>query len=269
MNKKELLEMVATEEEQLFIAKLLDKIETMKIKNKVVVTDFLDSYQQDLASQILKKVEIKNYLFWGGMPEAERKTLILYPEKLVFLFQKEIPDKQAYLQAIKIELPNENKGKYSHRDYLGALMKLGVKREKIGDILVDQEGADIIILPEIEKYLLYNLPSLKRFSKAKLQLITVEQIRKIEIQKEEITITVASMRLDTIIAELMKTSRSKACEAITAERVYINGSKQNKINKEVKIGDKITIRGKGRFEIKELVRHTKNDREVLLVEKYK
>ena len=148
-------------------------------------------------------------------------------------------------------------------------MKLGIKREKIGDIIVDQDGADIIIIPEIEKYLLYNLAELKRFSKAKIQPITVEQIRKVEIQKEELTIIVSSMRLDTVIAELTKTSRNKASEIIMEERVFINGMRQNRVNKEIKIEDKITIRGKGRFEIKELVRSTKNNRFVLLIEKYK
>lgn len=269
MNRKVLLEMGKTEEEQLLIAKILDKMQIAKTRNKIVMTDFLDSYQQLLIEKILTVTKMENYLFWGGIKEAERKIIIFYPERLLTIFQKEIPNKEEYIHAIKIELPNENKGIYSHREYLGALMKLGIKREKIGDIIVDQDGADIIIIPEIEKYLLYNLAELKRFSKAKIQPITVEQIRKVEIQKEELTIIVSSMRLDTVIAELTKTSRNKASEIIMEERVFINGVRQNRVNKEIKIEDKITIRGKGRFEIKELVRSTKNNRFVLLIEKYK
>ena len=68
-------------------------------------------------------------------------------------------------------------GKYSHRDYLGGLMKLGIKREKVGDIFVFEDGADILILDEISKFLLNNIYSLTRFSKSNIEIINIENIK--------------------------------------------------------------------------------------------
>ena len=68
-------------------------------------------------------------------------------------------------------MPNEMNGKYIHKNYLSGLMKLGVKREKIGDIVVADDGADILVKPDILKFLLQNLPELKRFSKSKIKQI--------------------------------------------------------------------------------------------------
>lgn len=146
-------------------------------------------------------------------------------------------------------------------------MKLGIKREKIGDILVDKQGADIIISSEILKFLLNNLTELTRFQKAKIEEIELSELKKVNIEKEQITITVSSMRLDNIVAELANCSRSKALELLTQERVFVNFEMIKKQTKEIKENDRITIRGKGRFEIKEIVGNTRKGNIILKVEK--
>ena len=169
---------------------------------------------------------------------------------------------------MRIALPNENKGKYMHKDYLGALMKLGLKREKVGDILVDENGADIIIKEDILKFVLSNLPSLTRFSKAKVEEISLEDVRKIESKKEIITITIPSMRIDNIVSELARCSRGKANELLATERVLVNYEVIQKSSKEIKPKDIVTIRGKGRFEIKEIKGNTRSGRILLEVGKF-
>lgn len=146
-------------------------------------------------------------------------------------------------------------------------MKLGIKREKIGDILVDENGADIIISTEILKFLLNNLEELTRFQKAKIEEIPLTSLRKVKIEKEEVKITVSSMRLDNIVAELANCSRNKANELLMQERVFVNFENITKQTKEVKAGDKITIRGKGRFEIKEIIGNTRKGKIIIQVEK--
>ncbi len=146
-------------------------------------------------------------------------------------------------------------------------MKLGLKREKIGDILVDEEGADIIVSSEILKFLLNNLTQLTRFQKSKIEEIPLSKLRKVKVEKEESTITVSSMRLDNIVAELANCSRSKANELLMQERVFVNFENITKATKEIKENDKITIRGKGRFEIKEILGNTRKGNIIIKVEK--
>jgi len=145
-------------------------------------------------------------------------------------------------------------------------MKLGIKREKIGDILVDEEGADILIQKDMLKFLQSNLQELTRFQKAKIEEVELKSLRKTIIEKEQIVITIASMRLDNIVAELAKCSRSKANEMILQERIFLNFEPITKATKEVKIKDKITIRGKGRFEIKEMIGRTRKGNILLQIE---
>ena len=146
-------------------------------------------------------------------------------------------------------------------------MKLGIKREKVGDILVDDKGADILIKTDILKFVLANLTELTRFQKSKIEEIELNELRQIEEKKEKFTITVSSNRLDNIVAELAKCSRSKANELILQERVLVNYQTITRQTKEIKENDRITIRGKGRFEIKEKVGNTKKGRIVIEVEK--
>lgn len=281
MNKKELLEGYK-KEEQILISKVLDKLEETKQKNKITNTDFLDGYQMRICQDILKKIKFENYISFGGYEEAERKILIFYPEKLKDIGKfsgKEILDSDHNLLiedkifldklcAIRIRVPNELKGQYTHKNYLGMVMKLGVVREKVGDILVQDIGADIIILPEIEKYLVNSLGQLTRLKKATIEKIEINQIEKVESKTKEYQIIVSALRLDNVIAELARTSRVHAKEIILQERVFVNFNNETRLTKQVNEGDIITIRGKGRFKILEIVGNTQKGRYILKIEKY-
>lgn len=254
------------ENDKLLISKIIDKIRFCETKNKIQTTDFLDEREQNIVEKFLKSNKIANYVFFGGYEEAERKILIIFPKKLENLVSN--INFNEFIKTIRIVLPNEMKGKYSHRNYLGGLMKLGIAREKLGDILVVDTGADILVSPEIVKFLLSNIPSLIRFSKAKIEQIYLENLRKVEIKTEIFKITVASMRLDNIVAELAKCSRGKANEILEQERVLVNYETMQKPSKEIKQQDIITIRGKGRFVIKSIVGNTRKGRLFLEVEKF-
>ena len=105
---------------------------------------------------------------------------------------------------------------------INELVKLGVKREKIGDIIVDNDGADIIVDKDISKFLLENLSGLTRFSKSKVMIENIENLKTVQIRKEEREIIVASLRLDNVISELARCSRNKALDIINMERVFVN-----------------------------------------------
>ena len=265
MDKKKILERYK-KDEQMLISKMLDKMEESKKKNKITNTDFLDRYQIRICEETLKKLKFSNYIFYGGYNEAERRIILFYPEKLKFIIEdNKFTNK---LCAIRIRLPNELYGAYTHKNYLGMVMKLGIVREKVGDILVQDIGADIIILEELSKYLINNLRELTRLKKSTIEEIEINEIEKTETKIREYNIIVSALRLDNVIAELAKISRMQAKEIINQERIFINFKNEIKQTKQVKEGDLITIRGKGRFKIAQIIGNTQKGRYILKIEKY-
>ena len=172
------------------------------------------------------------------------------------------------ISILRIQLPEEEQGKLVHRNYLGGIVKLGLKREKVGDILVSNDGADIIAKKEFIDILKKELPSLTRFENSTFEEKALNELRKKEVKIEEIKIIVPSLRLDNIVSDLAKTSRNKASQILASERVFVNGQNETKPSKQIQQNDIITIRGKGRFVIKDFVGTTRSGRTVVLVEKY-
>lgn len=266
MDKQQLLKEYKKPEDRIVLSQILDKIESAQKKEKIEYTDFLDMYQVALVKTFLNKIQEKNYILFGGYENAERNIAIFYPEKYTIEMIEKNYNK--ILKCIKIELSKEEIGKYSHRNYLGGIIKLGMKREKVGDILVSDTGADIIVKEETANILANELQKLNRFENCKIDVEEINKIKKPEIKVEEIDIIVPSLRLDNIVSDLAKTSRNKAVQILQQERVFINGQNETKPSKSVKLGDIITIRGKGRFIIKEFKGSTRSGRTVLRIEKY-
>ena len=267
MDKQQLLKKYNNPEDKLLISKLLDQEELSKTKNKITTTDFLDLHEQYLLEKILKENKIINYIIHGGINESERKIILFYPEKLEQV-AKNNPKNLLDISAIRINLPKELEATYTHKDYLGALIKIGISREKIGDILVDKNGADILIKNEILKFTLINLKDLTRFSKSEIIQINLDEVREKVQNMQELKIIVPSMRLDAVVSELARTSRNKADELLNLGKVFINFENITKGTKQVKEKDIITIRSKGRFIIDRIDGQTKSGRTVLLVNKY-
>lgn len=253
-------------DDKILLAQVSDKIEMCENKNKIEYTNFLDLAQIELVQNYIDKLKIENYISYGGYEQSERKLFAIYPEK----FNSTVVEKNlvSIVKIVRIQLPDELKGKYAHRDYLGAVIKLGVKREKVGDIIVDNDGADIIVEKDISKFLLENLSGLTRFSKSKITIEKIDNLRTVEVRREEREIIVSSLRLDNVISELARCSRNKALDIINMERVFVNFQCETKKTKQIKTGDMVTIRGKGRFYIKELVGQTKSGRVIVKIEKF-
>lgn len=255
------------DDDKLLIAKVMDNIKFTKTKNKIELTDFLDERQQKLIITQLQKNNFNSYELFGGFQNAERKVIFFIPDK----FQKIENIKSVFsnfIKCIKINLPRELFSKYSHRDYLSAIMKLGIKREKVGDILVFEDGAEILILDTISEYVFQNITQLTRFSKSKVEIINLNKLSIPIIKKEKFNIIVQSMRLDSVVSEICNTSRTIAGKLIEEERILLNYEIITKLSKDVKENDKLTVRGKGKFIIGKIISRTKKDRIIVEVEKY-
>lgn len=267
MTKEQILAEYKKQEDKLTLSQILDKIEFAKRRGKIENSDFLDMYQIALVKNFLRKIDYTSYDFYGGYEDAERNIIRVYEKNDISEQEKEANNKEL-LKIIRINLKEEDKGKFSHRNYLGGIVKLGIKREKVGDILVSDDGADIIVKTEIAESLKNDMYKLTRFQNAVIEIKEIEELRKVETKVENISIIVPSLRLDNIVSDLARTSRSKANEIISQERVFVNGQNATKPSKNVKLNDVITIRGKGRFIIKEFTGTTRSGRTVVLIEKY-
>ena len=266
MEKQQLLKDYKKQEDKICLSQVLDKIEFSKTREKIEYTDFLDMYQVSLVENFLRKIKFENYKLYGGYEEAERRTLIIYPEK----YNEKMLEKNynKIVKIVRIILPEEVEGTYSHRNYLGGIVKLGLKREKVGDIIVYEQGADIITLEDFADILKQQLPSLTRFENSNISIEEIQNLKKREVKVEQVKIMIPSFRLDNFVSDLARTSRSKAVQIIEQERVFVNGKNETKSSKQLKLNDIITIRGKGRFVIKEFAGTTRSGRTIVVIEKF-
>lgn len=249
----------------LLISKIDDKIKFCNSKNKITFTDFLTIPEKVKVEKYLKSIHFQNYIFFGARENADRQILIFYPDKLTKdMTMKNINN---ILVCIRITLPNSLKGTFEHRDYLSGIMKLGLIREKIGDILVQDYGADIIALKENSEYLKNNMILLTRFRKSSIEIIDISEINQIENKFEEFNIIINSMRIDNIVSEITHSSRNKTEEIITQERVNLNYELVQKGSKSVKTSDIIVIKGYGKFIIGDFVRNTSSGKNIITIKK--
>lgn len=250
-------------EECLLISKIQDKIKFTKTKNKITYTDFLNIQERSIVEKFLKTENCK-YFSYGGNKNSERVIIVFYPEKIDEDMAKK--NLQNILSVIKID--NTKEEAYEHRVYLSAVMKLGLKREKIGDIIVNESGAEIVVFEENLGYILNGLQQLTRFRKSEFSVLNINELSNHELKFEEYTIIVSSIRLDCFVSELAKCSRTKAEEYIELGKVFINSVEELKSSKKIIAGDIITIRGKGKFIFQNVIKETSKNRFVIEIKKY-
>lgn len=204
----------------------------------------------------LKKMYLPCVLF-GGYDGAQR---------VVAGFGEDVKNDDFPIACVKIEPLNEKfADELTHRDFLGSLMNLGIKRETVGDIIVDGKCGYVICLENIADYICENLTRVRHTSVvAKLSLIPENTAEKFEV----LTVFAASKRLDVIIGAVYNFSRSEASKLIASERVFINSVLTLSASKTVSDNDIITIRGYGRFILSGEVKTTKKGRLVLEIKKY-
>lgn len=238
--------------EQFVVAKIVDKIRLYEKTGKLVSTQFLDPSEILEVENLISK--LPNCCF-GGFENAERKIILLGSE--------EIEEAKEKIQIITIE----SNQKLSHREVLGSLLGLGIKREVLGDILLKENRADVFVLDEIAKYILQNLERIGR-EKVKVSLNTYDNLLELENQGKEIKTTVASLRADAIISSGIGVSREVSSKLIQNQKVKLNYKLLENSSKKINVGDKISIRGYGRIELQDILGETRKDRIRVVLKKY-
>ncbi|HEX3044373.1 MAG TPA: YlmH/Sll1252 family protein [Bacillota bacterium] len=216
-------------------------------------TDFLDPTLREEAQAILGWIKGSRFNAFGGYPNAERRRLVIYPD--YYIAQTIEPD----LAYLAVTVNQHQPGELNHRDYLGALMNLGIKREKVGDLLVTEEGCQVILAPELVEFVKLNLTKIGNH-KVTVAAIEPEQLNIPNLREKILRSTVASLRLDAIAALGFGESRTKMVKEIKSNRVKVNWKQVLDPDFDLNPGDVISIRGRGRVIFKEVSGQSKKGR---------
>lgn len=249
------------EKYEIELLRTLDKIQTAVEKNIYKNTNFLDPYIASICSQILKNdFCYENFTVTGGYEDAERKIITVYPDYLDKAYE-DIP-----LKVIKIDdLPKRKQ--FNHREVLGSILGLGLRREKIGDIIVHNDILQIVVLDEICSFIELNMTRIGRY-KVSAYIDGLENIVPKEDKFNIITDTVKSLRLDSVSAAGFKESRTQTIGDIKKDKLKVNHIPIPIPSYNVKEGDLISYRGKGRIILDKVLGKTKKDRLKISIKKF-
>lgn len=240
------------EDEALLYARLRDLLSQCSV-GRDVYSEFLNPKEQFLASRFLDKqsgAKMPAFRFWGGYPQAERKILCLFSEDTWAwdeLADNESGDSCGQAPVAALSVRGSGFRALSHRDYLGALLSLGLERRVIGDIcILNQTSAAVFLHIHILTFVTQNL---QKVSADTVTVAPLESDAEIPEAKrfEMLTLTVASLRLDCIVSAVTGVSREKAKQMIVSGRVEVNFTPVYAPDSFVNADACLSVKGVGRF----------------------
>lgn len=244
--------------EHAFVEKLLDLVERLESQYALQLTDFLDPRQVAIARSVLGQAGVAYYVS-SDVVDMEYARLILAPD----YYELDWEDFEVALVEIAYQ------GKFSqltHGQIMGSLLNgLGLKRQIIGDILVAEGRAQVMLTEQMADYIVANTSKMARTG-VRLERLAMDQ----KIQGQEKTasrlILVSRLRLDKLVSAAFKLSRSQAQQLVASGRVKVNYQDMVKADSLLEIGDLVSVRGYGRFRLKELLGLTKQQKQKLMIE---
>lgn len=247
--------------EELFEKRLLDLANQSYGQGRYTFSNFLDLYEQSIFTSLNKKMKgISNQLFGGYEGAGRQMVRFGSPEELGY--DQEYPIVLLHI----VPLGGKFSEKLSHRDYLGALMNLGIERNLIGDILVMDQEAYVFAKDTIGPFLM------QEWGKVRHTMISVEEVPLTEFQYEpkfeEIKGFLPSFRADVMVGFFCKTSRNESSNLIKGQKVFINGGLIDSNSVMLKEGDVLTVRGYGKAIFSEISGQSKKGRHHVILKKY-
>ncbi|MBQ9346173.1 MAG: hypothetical protein IJT94_02380 [Oscillibacter sp.] len=262
MEKSALLDRLRLDgDDRLTMARVLDRAAQAQNRNIPAATDFLSPREQAAASDLLRLAEFpeSSALFTGGYEGAERRLILFLPDWL------DPGNAQPPVRCFRAAFRPEDG--LTHRDLLGSLMGLGVVREKVGDILVSGDSADLLVLDSVADFLVQNWETAGR-AKLTVSPVDLSHVHIPAAHCQDVRDTVSSLRLDAVASTGFRLSRGRAAELIAAGRVQVNWRDCEKPDRLVKQGDVVTARGFGKMELAEVGGVTRKGRISILVRRY-
>ena len=247
--------------EELMLQKRLIELSKLSYQRGIVTySDFLNLNELNILHTMPKNELYTNYEVFGGYDFSERQMVAFLPDALCYEYFYPI-------SVLKISpLQKKFAESLSHRDYLGAILNLGIERSKMGDILVQETSAILFIHQSLETFVQEELSRVRHTS------VTVESERlqnfsytpKVEEKKG----TVSSLRLDSLMALAFSSSRTKLVSYIENGKVFVNGKLITSNGYQILEEDIISVRGLGRFQYKQTLSQTKKGRYFVTVHLY-
>ena len=228
-------------------------------KNLLTHTGFLSPAER-FALEHDPALRLSRMSFCGGFPDAERTMAFFLPEYL----EAEDPAVSENIRCIRLTAAF---GEPGHRDYMGAVLGMGVGREWVGDILVDGQRAYIVCQPSVLRHLL-SIEKVGRWG-VKAEEIPLDEIPRRERQTEERRFTVSSPRLDAVCAGMFRLSRSEAARQIEAGAVSLNYDECLKGDAQLREGDVVSLRGAGKARLAEIGGSSRKGRLFVTAELYR
>lgn len=254
MNKKDFINYIG-EEDIGVVSGIYDKfVLAEKVSSEVFTNEFCTPNVWSKVENFAGQYDIKTVSF-GGFEEAERRIIGFNPK-----------DKSNY--PIKI-LKIINKSKFNkllHKDYLGALMSLGVKRNKLGDLVIKEDQCFVSVYKDIVDYIYCNLQVIGR---CPCEIIEINDLSEVPTPDfEEKVIITSSYRLDCVVGALCNISRSKSEQYIKSGKVLLDYVETYEKDKVIILNNTLTIRGFGKYKICNVIGKTSSDRIKLHIKKY-
>lgn len=245
-------------EDRLLLAKAEDALRLAEQRCAVKVLGFLNPRQRVLIQNEIMPPMGVVMEFFGGYADAERTLMVCYPDFMMV-------EKEELVTIL--HCTGRDADTLSHRDYLGSLMNLGIVRESVGDILVQEKEAFLFVKPENGDYIQQNLTKIGRcgihvtFCKAEETVIPEKAVK-------EIGGTVSALRLDCVVAMALNASRSRVAQWIAAGSVQLNWESTEKGDSLLHEGDIISVRGFGRMKLVRIGGTTRKGRTSITVVRY-
>lgn len=246
------------DEDKNLISRLSDMIKFCNEKNIIKYSHFFDERQQQIVMSYLKKENFENYLLYGGYENAERCVLGLFPQYS--------EKSTANFPITPLSFKYRKEDILSHRDFLGALMSKQIKRSMLGDIIINDGSAVVFVYNTVSSAILIET---EKIGSVGVNVSTDDNpiIEKIE-NFSEITGTVSSLRLDSIISLSLRLSREKAVQLIKNTGVGVNFELKYSPDFHINEGDKFSVKGYGKFILSSVNGRTKKDRIYICIKKY-
>lgn len=245
-------------QDDLLRAKLMDQVRLCIRRGAPCFASFLDEREAALARQWLASERNVFCTFFGGYEGAGRTVPGFFP--------CEADADEAAFPVRALTLCYRESDTLTHRDFLGSLMGLGLKRDAVGDILTEEGRSVLFLLPQAAQFVLQNLSQVGRTGVKVTEGVDggLPQAQQFQVLER----TVASARLDAVLSALTGESRKESVRRISQGLVSVNHLPCQSATRQIAPGDVLSVRGVGRFAVDEAGGLTRKGRLRITVRKY-
>lgn len=248
-------------DERMSMARVLDLSDRARRSKQTGYTHFMNPREALLAADILKGQAGIRFDVWGGYPDAERCLVAVGPD------HGNNPDREEFPIRILQAKPRSKRASIGHRACLGALMGLGIHRERLGDIVItDHDGAFLVVHEDIESFVLDNLT---KIGAEWVDASTAGALETGRMEPDSDVVLVPSLRLDAIVSKGFAIKRREAEESIRKGGVQVNWRSESRKAASVREGDVVSCRSRGRIKVLERLGTSRRGQEKILIRRYR